>query len=463
MNIPGTNIDNGANTYATIGGGRVVNGAPVVANNIPGASSSTPVANQEYATPIGPQNSPTVLTDANIHENIVPDVKTQVKDLNTPANGNTNTGNIGTGNSNPVLSEGEVIPDGVDANSYDTLYKSLFGAGSDAIDNSPETKAAADAIATLKPNDAESQSAFSSILSNYNTLATNLKASQATQTDKVQNALLLGVSARYAPVSSSGILTAKAAADTQALADLQNKENTAIATATKATQDQNYRYAQAQLAEVKDIRSQKLALAKNINSTLSANNKAIATSKIQAAKDESIATLLGQGITDPSELLNELNKDAGGAQSGTFTSKDVATALKNLAPGGDTSKLTGAIGEYFRLKEADVPLPPEIASLPENEQPYAYVRYKAALDRKASTTSTHTPGGYSFSNGGKGKLISSGLTSDQIQHLQDGINQYGLNEVLTQESGLTPAQADVLRSEYAGTKSSGSTDDALTF
>ena len=58
-------------------------------------------------------------------------------------------------------------------------------------------------------------------------------------------------------------------------------------------------------------------------------------------------------------------------------------------------------------------------------------------------------------------MIGTGLASSVIDHIQDGINEYGLQEVLDSEKGLTDAQKMKLTSIVSGAKSQAIDEDYI--
>jgi uncharacterized protein YidB (DUF937 family) len=174
-----------------------------------------------------------------------------------------------------------------------------------------------------------------------------------------------------------------------------------------------------------------------------------------------VADLLSQGVTDPSQMLDLLNKTEDGKMVGDFTAKEIKDALTNLMPEkkDNYAGLTSDLKEYYTMKDMGLPLPSAIASLPESQQPFAYVKYKGELERKA--TGADKEKSFSFSNTNRGELIGTGLASSVIDHIQDGINEYGLQEVLDSEKGLTDAQKMKLTSIVSGAKSQAIDEDYI--
>jgi len=152
-------------------------------------------------------------------------------------------------------------------------------------------------------------------------------------------------------------------------------------------------------------------------------------------------------------MLDYLNKTEDGKMVGDFTAKEIKDALGNLMPErkDNYTGLTSDLKEYYTMKDMGLALPDAISALPESQQPFAYVKYKGELERKA--TGAEKEKSFTFSNTNRGELIGTGLASSVIDHIQEGINEYGLQEVLNSETGLTSAQKMKLTSIVSGAKS----------
>jgi uncharacterized protein YidB (DUF937 family) len=152
-------------------------------------------------------------------------------------------------------------------------------------------------------------------------------------------------------------------------------------------------------------------------------------------------------------MLDFLNKTEDGKMVGDFTAKEIKDALGNLMPEkkDNYAGLTSDLKEYYTMVDMGLALPSAISSLPESQQPFAYVKYKGELERKAAGADKEKS--FAFSNVDRGELIGTGLSNSTIEYLQEGINEYGLQEVLNSEAGLTSSQKMKLTSIVSGAKS----------
>lgn len=158
-----------------------------------------------------------------------------------------------------------------------------------------------------------------------------------------QNALLMGgatgqdSNAQYAPVSSQGIVSAQENYGIQQLASLDSQENNLIAQAKQAQQDQNYKLMEQKLQLAQDKRKEKLNAASKLNDQIAEQNQKAQEEFIQNAKQDAIAEVYSQGITDVAEATRAL-KDQGIQVSPKEVSDNIALYS---GTGG-----TGMVGEY---------------------------------------------------------------------------------------------------------------------
>lgn len=330
--------------------------------------------------PIGTVNSAgqTVLSDANIRENVIPATNTQYNSLVPPPTNATSTDTSATSTDpNDIYNSAN----------FKDLYKSLYGSDPDSsIQNDPNYTDELNLISSLNAkNDAQYQATINQIQSKYQGKLNDLATSQSAQTDSIQNALYLGGSNRYAPISSSGIMSAKEKYDLGTLNELQDEEQSLIASAQNAKSAGDYQNLQKQLDLLDQKKQQKLDLAKSISASLATSANQAAATKVQSSRDTAVASLIAQGLTDPSKLLQALNTNQDGSANGNnFTAADIATSLKNLAPDNNIDKLTGNTRDFYILKESGQ-LPDNVSSLPEGQQLQGYLRsIKAATSAPTS-------------------------------------------------------------------------------
>lgn len=334
-------------------------------NDVP-AVSSMPSAT---LTPKSPPISGTVMSNANVIENTIPK-------LNTAANSLI-----------PAQPTELALPE----TDYSTLYNNAMQGLPDETQD-PVYKEEIALINNLKDtNDATTSAAVNSIQKNYTDLATQMKQRNDATTAGIQNSLLLSGNSRYAPVSAGGVLDLKTRSDMSDLSTLQDQENQKIAAVKQAQASQNYQGLQKQLSELDTLRTNKQALAKSIADNMQKQNQTLRTQDIQSSRDNTVAGLVEQGITDPAKILETLNTNLDGSPSGgDFTADEIAKTLTNIQKNtGLTSleKLSGGVGEFYTLKQAGE-LPGNISSLPDNQQLISFLKTIKAANTAPSKAST---------------------------------------------------------------------------
>lgn len=298
----------------------------------------------------------------------------------------------------------------------------------------------------------------------------------------VKNALLMGgatgqgSSAQYAPISSSGIISAQETYGIHQLAQLDADENNAIAAARAAQQTGNFQLLDKQLALIDKQRQEKVDAAIKLNDQIAAQNKVLADQTKQSNIDNSIANLYSQGVTDPSKILTQLN-----ASGLNITSDQVANTIKNIATtnGIDISKLSQDTQEFYKLKSEPGGLPVSILHLGSTaEQLAAYLKLKNQTDTSYQTavlkanptdtisslasalTSQESGGNYNAVNKdsgalGKYQIMPSNLAAYAIgadgQPLSDSPadQQYFLNNSSVQDNAFNAMLSD-LNTRYNG-------------
>lgn len=134
-----------------------------------------------------------------------------------------------------------------------------------------------------------------------------------------------------------------------------------------------------------------------LQKTIADSSKAVVTTQkamTQSVRDNAVSDLVSKGVTDPNDLLKQLNFDTQGNQVGDFTAKEIGATLKGLADKtglGDITKLTGETKNFAILK-AEGMLPKDIADLPEGDQMFAFLKQRAEATRapKNPTSSSTT-------------------------------------------------------------------------
>lgn len=378
--LPGSGVANGSGGYTPIAPGQ------------PGSTVNTtgPVPTPSTGSqPSAPNTSGTTLSNANIIENTIPNLNAKASSL-TAAAPTTLTPTPPAAQPNPAAPT-----DPSQSTDYTTLYNSALAAQPD-VTSDPQYQQDMDLINSMQSsNDATSNAYVNSIQQNYAGLTTTLQNQQASTDAKTENALLLGGSSRYAPVSSGGILDLQTRSDLNALATLQDQENQKIAEVKQAQNTQDYNLMNEKMKELDTLTANKQKLAQTIATNMQKTNQTAQTAQVQNQQDNAIAELVKAGTTDPDEILAALTKQG----FTTATAKSVATTLEGIQKSTGTKSLTalsGNIGAFYTLQAAGQ-LPADISSLPAGQQLMAFLK----ADKAATTTAKATKASSSSSTSGK--------------------------------------------------------------
>lgn len=304
-------------------------------------------------------------------------------------------------------------------------------------------------------NDPNFQSMASNIRGTYDSILSETKKANAARQASLETIGLRTGATQYAGGVQSGVVGEELRQADARVADIVNKENAAISSARLAYQTGKFSEFNTQISALSKLRDQKQTELTDYNKTLSDTLKKAQAETQQVKRDTTIAALMGKGMTDPKNLLESLKN------SGISTTADeLQKSMKSLADsvaGGDLTKLTGAMGEYYSLLQHDPTgaiLPPSIRALPKDQQPFAYVKYKGDLGRAGGSVSGAGGGGgkgYTFSNSDRGKLLGVDVSPAIIDHIQQGLSQgTSLSDILTAETGLNEAQKNAFRETITG-------------
>lgn len=338
-----------------------------------------PVAVQPQADTTKGSNSPsTVLSNANIIENTIPDNASRLASLS--AKGITvGTDNIAR-NADGTLTKAPFGAAPVDNGSISGVYSSGGVNYAVAPNNFSEDDPTNTLLQKMSDSlDASTKQMIDSISQKYDLLKSQQTQVNAATEAGREKSLLVSGSSRYAPISSTGIIGDEQTAGIQKIAQLDAEENQLIAQANQAKTTGDQALLEKALTQAESVRADKQAAATKVSDALSKQLNDQQTQKTQAARDTAVANLFAAGTTDPTAILKALNTDPSGKDTGAnYTAAEVAATLKNIAQtnglNGDISKLTGTTKDFFILKQEGV-LPGNIANLPEDQQLKAYLDY----------------------------------------------------------------------------------------
>lgn len=149
-----------------------------------------------------------------------------------------------------------------------------------------------------------------------------------------QTSLLMGGTARYAPLSATGIQHAQMSYGLAQIQDLDIAEQQAINSAKQAQITQNWPLMEKELANAETKRKEKQAAAQKLADQQA---EALAKERDQARAamvDTEIATMYQGGVTDPIDILRKMNE-----QGANMTLKEVEESMTYLKESGDMEKL----------------------------------------------------------------------------------------------------------------------------
>lgn len=234
--------------------------------------------------------TPTVLSDQNVRDRVIPNLKDRAGNL-------------------PVYPDVPEEPEDTQVTVND-----FFGTKPQTEEEDPYTKQIYELFDKMgNTSDMYTRETIRNIRDKYDRLESEQRSSTGANLGAVRMALSRA-GGRYNPQGSALVTGGVSAQGIKVLADLDSEERQAVAEARQAQLDNDYRLLQEKLDVVKSIRDEKAKAAESVDGELK-----------QASRDNALAAKVAQGITDPIELLTQLN-----SEGGDFTIEEVTSALKNL-------------------------------------------------------------------------------------------------------------------------------------
>lgn len=266
--------------------------------------------------------TPTVLTNSNIVENVIPqlnaDANSEIQNYNTK----------------------EQIKASAKPKKQDDL-STLFG--SSQKEDPIVTRQLSLIDKMLKSNDSYLNAYGESIQSNFDDRRARLEQQQEASKEGVENTLLLGGGARYAPISSQGLLDEVERSNIRSLTELDNQERMAILDLKRAQDDRNFQLLGTKLDLLGQIRKEK-------QDTINAALQAQAEERKQLDKD------INGVLTDLAK--NNAPQDV---RAAVANAPDLGSAIS--AAGDWLESATGTAGEYLfykrdAIRNGQVPMSP---------------------------------------------------------------------------------------------------------
>lgn len=261
---------------------------------------------------------------------------------------------------------------------------------------SPEDQQNQDTLTKLKAQtDAAFAGQISAVQAQYQSLIEQQKKVNEALSAGTDTALLMGGSSRYAPISSAGTSAAQVSFGIQQIADLTQKENSAIAAINVAQASKDYDIADKQMSILNKIKSDKQAAMEKLNDALiQANKDARAKLYTEVTKPiQDIATKAAENGADP-KTIAAIN-----------AATNVPDAIK--AAGGSLQTATGQLGDYLQYKKDA-----EASGL----TPQSYNTWKTADDAKTSKQKSKDAYNTAYASAmGKAAGDASSGASDKVQ------------------------------------------------
>jgi hypothetical protein len=316
---------------------------------------------------------------------------------------------------NPVITEGKAAIDSAGATKYAVTSTDRDGNGvPDDLDD-----AEARARATAEKEFQNRQSVYRQLaVANTNEASAEISSiqqtwDQARQSQADANKLEEAVygqagfrsgQARYAPELQASTMHSVMSEGAAKLSAIDAKYRSAIAKANAASMTGNLRVALEASKDAEKYRSDALEeIQAQKKAALAFADKANAA-RTKLSRQAAIIGLMKQGVTDPRKLFDMLNYDDEGNQTGDVTLDEIHGVL------GDAMPTAGS-------------------------------------------------GGFRFSNDDVGKLLATGLSSRDIQGMQDDLNDGGADTVL---AGLSGSQKAAVSKVLSGVTASGGIGGSLS-
>lgn len=260
---------------------------------------------------------PTVMTNANKTERVIPLLDSRVNSLSTF--------NL-TGESGGGASFGDVGEDTTSVEDQESAFEEALGLTSGKKKKQDElllSSAEKQQLALLeqmqKTQDKRLRQSMSQTRQAFNAREAELRDVNQEAIRNIKNVLNLAGSARYAPISSQNIISAQEASLINNLSELDALEQKTIAEIQQARDDLDYQTLEKKFDFLDDLRKEKQIAADELDAT-------VKEQETQIQKDNAIANLIQQGITDPIEIFNSVNAD-GGIPMSMF---EITQSLKGL-------------------------------------------------------------------------------------------------------------------------------------
>lgn len=360
----------------------------------------------------------TVFSDANVRENVIPDIQKRADKL-------TQTGKYVDSEGNLRNSDGSLIEDDPRTNEIDTLLDEADQIDTEIVDTLRSMRENTDATTARQIKSI--QDMFAVRKQQQQNINMRLEAG-------VDTALLLGGSSRYA-ISSEGIAGAQERAGINELAQLDAEEQSLIAEVQAAGDAQNFEIMGEILERAEKKREEKVAKAKELAEKIAEANQKVQENQIKLSRDLAIVDLFKQGFTDPTDILDYLNRDESGVLIGDITLDEIQNVLDIVNPPPDMAGLSADYKTYKALIAGG-----------DLKEGTSYIDYITMINNAKRAPSEDLGGGINISTQNRTKLLGAGFSAQDISDIEEGVNTYGIEAVLNQIDD--PKQKQAVQEAY---------------
>lgn len=209
--------------------------------------------------------------------------------------------------------------------------------------------------------DASSLHMMDIIHQNYGQLIDQQKQANVGAEAARNQSLLMGGSSRYAQLSSEGIQHEQISYGLRQISGLQTQENQALAQAQQAMDSGDFQFMEKALGMAETARQDKQTAMQKQADMLQQQLASQQEAQRQQSNETAIGSFMTQGITDPAEILQEMNKSGYQISSKELNdtmanlnpnAKAVADVMTNAAKNGASKDVLASIGKARTVADA---------------------------------------------------------------------------------------------------------------
>lgn len=419
----------------------------------------TPVAPIPTTPTVKPPSEITTLSSANFAENTKPKMDSRMTNLE-------NRGTYTDMGGMQRYSDGTLVEapmgassSGENAWSFDSKN---YGTGPTYVTGDDEESKQQNALLqSMKANlDASTKRTIDAIQSQMAVRKAQQADINKRQEAGTEQSLLMGGSSRHAQQSSQGIMSTAESFGVSQLADLDAQEQALIANAKAAQESGDYKIMEKALSAAETKRKEKQEAATKLSETIAAENAKVRTQMIASSRDSAVAGLIGQGVTDPAQLLDYLNYDESGKQVGDFTADEISKTLKALTiEGKSEADFKTDLGTFTYLQKNNM-LPAGITNLDPSQQYFAYLNMQKLANSGKLSVAGQNYGGGTAPTSGSGTYVGKGAgneTEEQILRMR----LFAKLSTILNKGALSDTDRSVINGNIASLRAAGLSEQEI--